>query len=247
MWPMRADKDRNEVECGMLDELCARLVISGLPSGYVKRYFEELREHHHELVEEALAVGKSQKEALATADERLGGVETLTHAAVNRIRHATFGGRHPWMVFGVGSFLAVPICFAAVICAAVMITNVEKVPPDGTFVGWFWRTGAARVFNAIQYVAPCLVVMAFYRAAQRRMLGWKWSLGICLVVGMMGACCQMGARVNGDGHGNLWVSMGIGHWFAQPTRFCSILLAAWIYARWSERRGMTKWQVVDSC
>jgi hypothetical protein len=243
MWPMRADKKPKESERAIVDQLRTRLAKSGLPGGYVERYVEELREHHHELVQEALAAGISQKEALATANARLGGAETLAYAALSRTRHATFGGRHPWMVFGVGSFLAVPICFAVAVCVAGMITDVSKVPPEGTFAGWFWRIGAAPVFNAIQYVAPCLMVIAFYRAAQRRMLGWKWCLGISLMIGVMGACCQLGAHVNRDGHGNLWVAMGAGRWLTQSARFLSILLVAWLYARWSKRRDAGGWQV----
>jgi hypothetical protein len=243
MWPMRADKEPKMGERGLLDELRSRLAVSGLPAGYVERYVEELRAHHHELVDDALAAGMSQEEALAAADERLGGVETLTYAAVSRGRHATFSGRHPWMVFGIGSFLAVPICFAAVVCVAAMITDVGAVPPAGTFAGWFWRTGAPPMFNAIQYVAPCLMVVAFYRAAQRRMLGWKWCLGISLVIGIMGACCQLSAHVNRDGHGSLWVAMGVGQWLTQSARFLSILLVAWLYARWARRRDLGRWQV----
>jgi hypothetical protein len=83
----------------------------GAPGAYVERFVRELAEHREDLMRDLLREGKTPEQAAIEADRRIGAPTELAAEAFEKMRRASFVGRHRvfWLV--VMPILLLPICW----------------------------------------------------------------------------------------------------------------------------------------
>ncbi len=91
-----------------LNELRERLLRAGVAPRHVRRYLSELSDHLTDLRAEEELAGRSRVEADAAALARLGGIDGLAKAMIERREFQSWSARAPWAVFGFG-----PLCLLA--------------------------------------------------------------------------------------------------------------------------------------
>src|SRR5688572_24957535 len=94
-WEDRMRKDRITLS----GEVRRRLLREGFSRTYANRTARELQEHWEEIVEERVADGVSEGEAIEEASRRLGSAETIAEELCLRMRDSSWLGRNPTFGF----------------------------------------------------------------------------------------------------------------------------------------------------
>ena len=85
---------------GSLEKLRRKLLLQGLPRGYVNRTVREFAEHRDDLETQARAEGLSEDTARIAAEQSLGDTEALAEAILKTNQRCYWWGRHPVVSFG---------------------------------------------------------------------------------------------------------------------------------------------------
>lgn len=82
------------------DELRERLLRAGVAPRHVRRYLTELADHLADMRAEEELAGRSRAEAECAALIRLGGIDDLAKAMIERPQFQSWCARAPWATFG---------------------------------------------------------------------------------------------------------------------------------------------------
>lgn len=193
------------------EELRERLLLSGVAAPHVRRYLAELGDHLADLRTEEECAGRSRADAEAAAFERLGGVEELARAMIERRQFQSWCVRAPWAMFGLGP----PVLLAAAWFSALFLLWFgwqHFLPgadtPFGRHPGSRSMFGLANLFfqadMALYYGAPILVGWGVGLIAARQQLKAAWPVVGLILNALMGGMAQVHAGLTA-------VPSGLGH------------------------------------
>jgi len=195
----------------LFDELRERLLRAGVVPQHVRRYLAELSDHLADLTAEEEHAGRGRKEAEAVALVRVGRLDELAGAMIERPELQSWSRRAPWTVFGLGPILSLGILYfvACLILWSgwrIFLPGSEKpfVRLDGFAVLYF---GVGRL---LYYSAPILIGWGFAVVAARQRLRVMWPILSMVLLAWIGCVTRVrtiGPVVPGDVGG---VSMGFG-------------------------------------
>jgi hypothetical protein len=97
----------------LFDEIRERLLLAGVAPRHVRRYLSELGEHLDDLRAEEVRAGRSREDAESAALARLGGVEELSRAMIERREFQAWCARAPWATFGLAPLLVLAGAYLA--------------------------------------------------------------------------------------------------------------------------------------
>ncbi|HZR64080.1 MAG TPA: hypothetical protein VFA85_02975 [Terriglobales bacterium] len=187
-------------------ELRERLLRGGVAPRHVRRYLNELADHLADLTKEEERAGRSTSDAEAAAIVRLGTVEHLAKAMLERRRFRSWCARAPWAMFSV-----TPLVFllAAYLVSALILwsgwlmfipaadTPFGQTPPRISSLGNIYF----QIGRMIYFTAPVVIGLAIGLVAVRQRLRTVWPvIGIALVA-WMGGTAQIHASRSAVPHG----------------------------------------------
>jgi hypothetical protein len=179
-------------------ELRERLLRAGVAPRHVRRYLSELSDHLADLTTEAERAGRNPADAQSAALNRLGGMDELARAMMERRDVQAWSVRAPWAIFG----LAPIVLMAAAYFIALFIlwsgwklflpgTDSPFVRVDGFSMFYF---GVGRL---IYYGAPVLISWGIGLVAARQRLSPLWPTVGLVVIAWIGGTAQVHASRSG--------------------------------------------------
>jgi hypothetical protein len=190
-------------------ELRECLLRGGVAPRHVRRYLTELRDHLADLTVEEERAGRSRAEAEEAALVRLGGMDALAKAMIDRRELQSWSVRVPWAMFGAAPLL----CLAGVYFVACFILwSGWKMFLPGTDTPFGIRMSAIyslenmyfQTGRMIYFTAPILVGWGVDLLAIRQRLKAVWpAVGLALIA-WMGATARIQASRTA-------VPAGLGH------------------------------------
>jgi hypothetical protein len=185
------------------NELRERLLRAGVAPRHVRRYLTELADHLADLRAEEERAGRSRTDAESEALVRLGGMDDLAKAMIEKRQFQSWCVRAPWAMFGLA-----PLFFLAgayfVACSILWSgwkiflpgTNTPFVRLDaplyGSYPVWFaiFYFGVGRL---LYFCAPVLVGWGIGLVAARQRLKAVWPTVGLVLIAWMGATAQIHA------------------------------------------------------
>jgi hypothetical protein len=113
------------------------LLRTGIAPRHVRRTIDELKDHHEDLVEQALTDGASRIEAHSSADERLGRISDIAMAVQAQPELRSWAFRFPHV-----AALVYPITFLALLPAAPVFLGY-------TYANYLARWAACLFLSAV--------------------------------------------------------------------------------------------------
>ncbi len=183
------------------DEVRERLLEAGVAPRHVRRYLNELSDHWKDLTAEEERAGRNRADARSAALARLGGVEELSRAMMERPEFQSWSARAPWAVFGVSPllFLAGAWCIALLLLWSgwrMFLRGEETpfVPIHGMAILYF---GLGR---SIFLGAPVLAGWAIGLMAARQRLRVAWPVAGLVLLALIGGSAKVHAdQIAGGG------------------------------------------------
>lgn len=182
----------------LFNELGERLLRAGIAPRHVRRYLKELSDHLADLRAEEELAGRSREEANSAALARLGGVEELARAMMQRPHFRSWCARAPWAMFTLAPLLALAAayCFAGFYlwCGWTMFVPAADSPFGSSagslysFANIYFQAGKFYYF-----LAPVLVGWGIMLVAARQRLKTAWPLLALALVACMGATARIQA------------------------------------------------------
>jgi hypothetical protein len=196
------------------DEIREQLLRAGVAPRHVRRYLNELSDHLADLRAEEERGGRSRLEADAAALARLGGVDGLAKAMIERRQFQSWSARAPWAVFGLG-----PLCMLAtawLIALFILWTGWRIFLPEAStpFVGLIngWAVlyfGAGRL---LYFGAPIFIGWLMGLVAARQRMNALWPMVGVMIVAVIASAAQVHARgaiaAGAVGHVGIGFSLG---------------------------------------
>ncbi len=149
-----------------------RLLRAGVAPRHVRRYLQELQEHHEDARRAELARGAEPSAASEAAWARLGTEDSLAQGMLARPELRSTGARFPGLVFGLGPallWLAAPV---AIIAGLVLLPEaMPRLKVDATFI----ETYHTLCFFYLR-VVPVLLGASVLAVAASRRLPLRWPL-----------------------------------------------------------------------
>lgn len=180
------------------DELREQLLRAGVAPRHVRRYVRELADHLADLRTEQERAGLSRPAAETAALARLGTMDELARAMIQRPQFRSWCARAPWAMFTVAPLLclAVAYLFACFYlwCGWNMFLPAADTPfgaPAGPMYGL-----ANLYFQAGKFyylLAPLVVGWGIAAIAARQRLQAAWPVLAMALVAGMGATAQIHA------------------------------------------------------
>ncbi|MGH9514514.1 MAG: hypothetical protein ACRD3P_02425 [Terriglobales bacterium] len=192
------------------NELRERLLRAGVGPRHVRRYLKELSDHLADLRAEEERGGRSGVEAGAAALARLGGMDDLGKAMIERREFQSWSARAPWAVFGLG-----PLCLLAgawFIALLILWTGWQIFMPQAStpFIGLIdgWAVLYFGVGRLLYFGAPIFIgwVMGLVAARQRMKALWP-AIGV-IAISLLSALAQVHAHGPATPGGFPHVSLG---------------------------------------
>jgi hypothetical protein len=192
-----------------LHEIRERLLRGGVAPRHVRRYLAELAHHLADLSAEEERAGRSRAEAELVALARLGSVDNLTRAMIERRQFRSWSARAPWAVFGLAPVLTLATAYF-VACSYLWLgwhvflpgADTPFGPVAGSMYGLpniYFQAGKLYYFSAPVLVGWIIVLVA----VRQRLRGFWPTLAVALVA-WMGATAQIRASQTA-------VARGLGH------------------------------------
>lgn len=194
-------------------DLSERLLRAGVAPRHVRRYLRELSEHLADLRAEEERAGRSGADAAARARARLGNVEHLAQAMIERPQLRAWSARAPWAMFSAGPLLFLGAAYFLACCYLWCGWTLFKPGADTPFGGPAGPPmyGLANMYfqagKAYYICAPILVGWAVALVAARQRLKAMWPGMALLLVAGMGATAQIQASRSAVPHGLGHISM----------------------------------------
>lgn len=199
-------------------ELRERLLRAGVAPRHVRRYLSELSDHLADLTAEEERAGRSRADAELAALARLGGVEDLSKAMIERRGVLSWCARAPWVVFGVGSLF---LLAGAYFVACFYLWSLWQVFLPGADTP-FGHTSPGPIYS---FQNICIQAGKFYYIGAPILAGWAMALvagrqrvkAVWLVIGLaliawMGSTAEIHASRTAvpRGLGHISMSFGVG-------------------------------------
>lgn len=194
-------------------ELRERLLRAGVAPRHVRLYLTELGDHLADLRTEEEGTGRSRADAESAALIRLGGVDDLAEAMIERREFQSWCARAPWTMFGLA-----PLCLLAgsyfVACLILWSgwkiflpgTNTPFVRIDGFAIFYF---GVGRL---VYYGAPILIGWVFGLIAARQRIKAVWPIVGLGLIALISTTAQVQAsRPVPGGVGHIGMGIALGH------------------------------------
>jgi hypothetical protein len=180
-------------------ELRERLLRGGVAPRHVRRYLTELADHLADLRAEEERAGRSRAESESAALVRLGRMDDLAAAMIERRQFQAWCARMPWAIFGLAPLLFLAAAYLAA-CIYLWVGWTIFLPDaDTPFAGV--PTGPIYGLGNLYFQAGKLYYFALpvlvgwgtgLLAARQRFSGIWPAVGLVLVAGM-GATAQIRA------------------------------------------------------
>jgi hypothetical protein len=179
-------------------ELRERLLEAGVAPRHVRRYLRELGDHFADLAAEEVRAGCKRADAKSAALRRLGSIDELASAMIERREFQSLSVRAPWAMFGLA-----PIGFLAVAWAVALFIlwsgwNIFLPQADSPFASnlgpmygienAYFQTG-----RLIYFGAPIFIGWGVGLIATRQRLKTLWPILGTSVVALIASAAQVHA------------------------------------------------------
>ena len=195
------------------NELRERLLRAGVAPRHVRRYLTELADHLADLRAEEERAGRSRAEAESAALVRLGKMDDLARAMIQKRQFQSCCARAPWAIFGVAPlFLLAGAYLVACIylwCGWKIFLPGSDTPFGVRFTGPIYEF-ANIYFQAgklYYFVAPVLVGWSIGLIAARQRLKAVWPTVGLVLIAWMGGTAKIHASRTAVPHGLGHISM----------------------------------------
>ena len=177
------------------NKLSEQLLRGGISPGCVVRLIAELRDHHADLAESALADGMSMEDARKQADSLLGTQDDILSDTLAREELKSWAARWPWALYGVMPPVILVATVALTLYLVVAISQIVTSIAGEPSVAPPWVATTTDVLSLfLMYVNPILLGAAICYIAIRRRSSWLWPvLGIVLVA-ILGGLSAIGVE-----------------------------------------------------
>jgi hypothetical protein len=187
------------------NELRERLLSGGVAPRHVRRYLAELADHLADLRTEEERAGRSRADAESAALLRLGGIDELASAMIEKRNLQSWSARAPWAIFGLG-----PLFFMALsyFIACFILWSGWRIFLPGTSTPFVRIDGLAIIYFGIGRVlyfgAPIFAGWAIAFIAARQRFGAAWPMAGLVLIALIGPTARVHATHSA-------VSGGVGH------------------------------------
>jgi len=192
-------------------ELRERLLRAGIAPRHVRRYLIELGDHLADLRAEEERAGRSRADAESAALIRLGEIDDLAQALIEKRQFQSWFVRAPWAMFG----LAPLFLLAGAWCVALLIlwsgwrfflpgADTPFVRIDGSTITDSFAILYFQVGRTLYFGTPILVGWGIGLIAARQRLKALWPAVGLLLIALIGGTARVHASRTG-------VPSGIGH------------------------------------
>ena len=194
-------------------ELRERLLRAGFAPRHVRRYLTELTDHLADLRAEQECAGRSRADAESAALIRLGGMDDLAKAMIERRQFQSWCVRAPWAMFGLAPLFL--LTGAYVVACSILWSgwkfflpgaNTPFVPLDGFAILYF---GVGRL---LYYFAPILIGWGIGLIAARQRFKVIWPVVGLVLIASIGGTAQVHASrpavPGGVGHISMDLALG---------------------------------------
>ena len=191
----------------LFDELRERLLRAGVAPRHVRRYLSELTDHFRDLRAEEERAGRRGADAESAALARLGEMDTLAGAMIEKRQFQSWSARAPWAVFGFAPLLALAAAwFAAlfILWSGWQIFLPQADTPFGAGPVHGLANLNFQAGKAIYLFAPFIIGWGISFVAARQRLKAIWPIVGLVLVAWIGGTAEVQA-------GRTAVPDGIGH------------------------------------
>lgn len=187
------------------DELRERLLRAGVAPRHVRRYLSELGDHLSDLKMDERSAGRSPADAEAAALIRLGGMDDLANAMIEKRQFRSWSNRAPWAIFSLGPLLMLAVAYFIALLILWSGWQIFLLGADTPFL----RIEGFAIFyfgvgKLIYFGAPILVGWIVFLVAARQRFHVLWPIiGTTLVAFVSGAAQVRASRTaipGGLGH-----------------------------------------------
>jgi hypothetical protein len=173
---------------GWLENLRNELVRQKLPPFYVERLVSELSDHVNDFMEDPMRMDATD---LHDAVRPLGLPSEIAASAAAEFRGQRFSGRHPVVAFVLLPIVSLPLMWAAPIVAMLAFAKVLGLESGGAVTTWppiaDWANWCVPVIIFGILDLPIVLSAAFFcRLASKTAMSWKWSIGACSILALVG-------------------------------------------------------------
>jgi hypothetical protein len=204
-------------------ELRERLLRAGVAPRHVRRYLSELTDHLADLTTEEERPGRSPADAQSAALNRLGGMDELARAMMERRDVQAWSVRAPWVTFGVAP---VVLLAAAYFIALFILWSGWKLLLPGTDSPFVRVDGFSMFYfgvgRLIYYGAPILIGWGIGLVAARQRLSLLWPAVGVVMIAWIGGTAQVHASRRGLPGGIEHISM---HFSLAPSLETVVILS----------------------
>lgn len=196
-------------------ELRERLLSAGVAPRRVRRYIAELRDHLADLTSEGERGGLNRRDAECAALVRLGDMDGLAKALIERREFQSWSARAPWVAFG----FAPLCCLAAAYFVALtilwsgwMLFFPQADTPFGVgsrgFENLYFQAG-----KALYFCAPVLIGWGMAGIAIRQRIRLMWPMAGFFMLALLGAMArvQAGRTAVPGGIAHIRLGFTLGH------------------------------------
>lgn len=177
-----------------LHELRERLLRAGVAPRHVRRYLAELGDHLEDLRAEGEGAGLSRSNSESAAIVRLGGIDALSKAMIEKRQFQSWCARVPWAAFGIVPLLLLAWAYFA--ACFILWTGWALFLP-GTHSPFIPVAGLANLYfglgRMIFFGAPVLVGWCVGLMAVRQRFGVLWPAIGLLLVSLVGGTARVHA------------------------------------------------------
>jgi hypothetical protein len=192
-------------------ELRERLLRAGVAPRHVRRYLSELSDHLADLTTEEERAGRSPADAQSAALNRLGGMDELARAMMERRDVQAWSVRAPWAIFGLAPIV---LMAAAYFIALFILWSGWKLLLPGTDSPFVRVNGFSMFYfgvgRLIYYGAPVLIGWGIGFVAARQRLSPLWPTVGLVVIAWIGGTAHVHAsrsRASGIEHISMHFSL----------------------------------------
>jgi hypothetical protein len=204
-------------------QLRERLLQAGVAPRHVQRYVNELTDHLADLRTEEQRAGRSPADAESAALNRLGGMDELARAMMDRRDVQAWSVRAPWATFGVAPIV---LLAAAYFIALFILWSGWKLLLSGTESPFVRVDGFSMFYfgvgRLIYYGSPILIGWGIGLVAARQRLSPLWPAVGLVMIAWIGGTAQVHASRSGGAGGIEHISM---HFSLTPSLHTLVILS----------------------
>lgn len=180
------------------NELRERLLRAGIAPRHVRRYLAELADHLANLRAEEERAGRSRADTESAALARLGNIDSLCRAMIERRQFRSWSARAPWAMLGFAPVLSLAVAYLIACCYLWVGWHVFLPGTDTPFGhGAGSMYGLENIYfqagKFYYFAAPVLIGWGIGLMAARQRLRAFWPTLAVALVAWMGATAQIHA------------------------------------------------------